>query len=252
MTRTLIAAQSGWGKSYLAQQDTETNLSNVDYLVVLDYKDEYRGLVKTGFCQWAAITDAELGLSRSSLSEFIEDNPQIVVSRAVNPEQWREFCAEVAAVVQTLPGTALVMIDESHFVAPQREGYPRPIRELATTGRGNGVSSTWITQRPQELDETPIAQSEARFLGGFTSDRDLSKIAGVVPYNIEVHNPTISSIDGEFERPVSREKDADGTLTGSEWIYSTSDGTVTRVDTADLEMEAQHYGGRDVDLDRPV
>jgi len=252
MTRTNVLAQSGWGKSWLAQQDTETNLRNVDYAVILDYKDEFRGLSKEGLTRWAAIGHNEATLSESAVREFIRENERLVLARAVEPEPWREFAGKVSTAVQATDGTALVVIDEAHFVAPQRQSYPDAVRELATTGRGNGVSSTWVSQRPQELDETPISQADARYLGGFTSDRDLGKLAGVVPYNVAVHNPQESTITGQFDRPVSREKADDGTLVGSEWIYSTADGKVKRINTANLSMESTHYGGRDVDLDRPV
>lgn len=49
----LFAAQSGWGKSLHFQAYAEENLDapNYDPGVVLDYADEYRGLVKAGFAK---------------------------------------------------------------------------------------------------------------------------------------------------------------------------------------------------------
>lgn len=250
MTRTVVAAQSGWGKSWKAQQDTETNIENVDYAVVLDYKDEFRGLCKAGFAQWFPVGSPEARLSTDHLRQLIEENKKLVAARSVGVETWREFCAKVSKVAQQLPGTVLVVVDEAHFVAPQASGYPDGVKSLATTGRGNGVSSTWITQRVQELDETVLSQADARFYGGFTSDRDLNKIGGTISYSQDVHNPQLDAVSGQFGRPV-RKYEEGGQTVGSEWIYSTTSGTVERVDTRDESMQSTHYGGSDVNLDRP-
>lgn len=253
MTRTVILAQSGWGKSYATQDDTERNVENVDRVIVLDYKDEYRGLAKGGLARWAGIGRAEAQMSVEAVRRFLDENPRVVLARAVPQAEWQEFVAAVAEAVQDLDGTALVVVDEAHFVAPQRTGYPDAIEWLATTGRGNGVSSTWVSQRPANLDETPIAQADARFIGGFTSDADLSKVGSVVPYNVDVHNPMLDELPStsRWSKPVQKWEE-DGTTVGSEWIYSTTAGEIERVDSREWEMSTTHYGGEDVDLDRPV
>ncbi|MFU1780712.1 hypothetical protein ACM16X_04960 [Haloarcula japonica] len=47
----LLAAQSGWGKSFKAQHVMEENIPEYDHVVVLDFKDEYRGLAKAGLAK---------------------------------------------------------------------------------------------------------------------------------------------------------------------------------------------------------
>jgi hypothetical protein len=45
----------------------------------------------------------------------------------------------------------------------------------------------WVTQRLTELEETVLAQTVARYLGGFESDNDLRKIRPITEYPEEVH-----------------------------------------------------------------
>jgi len=146
--------------------------------------------------------------------------------------------------------TALVVVDEAHFAAPQGTGYPDEIKGLATTGRGEGVSSAWVTQRLQELDETIISQADTRLLGGFNSGRDMTKIRPVTPYNADVHDITESHPGGKWDEPLQKHEAEDG-IAGSEWIYSTDGGSVRRIDTSDLSMDSIHYGGDDVTMSPP-
>ena len=62
----LLAAQSGWGKSFKGQHVIEKNLPEYDHVVVLDYKDEYRGLVKAGLANWWIGGPREAGWSSST------------------------------------------------------------------------------------------------------------------------------------------------------------------------------------------
>ncbi|WP_336001446.1 ATP-binding protein [Halorientalis halophila] len=245
MSRALLAAKSGWGKSWLAQQWTEDNAPDHDLTVLLDYKDEYRGLVKAGLATWAAVTDREMSMTVEGWREFLESNERVVLARSVTDEQWQEVAAKVARAVRGSQYTALVVIDESHFVAPQRTGYPDAIRGLATTGRGEGVSSMWITQRLSEMDETPVAQSDVRLIGGLTSDADLAKVGSAVDYNEQVHNPMQQSVrvpdaidrDGQ---PLQKYEQG-GQTVGSEWIHSDDSGAMRRIDSRDLSMRSTHF-----------
>jgi len=252
MTRTLIAAQSGWGKSWVGQRDVEKNLDNVDYAVIADYKDEFRGLCKAGFAKWMGVGKPEANLSTAAWADILRENERVVCARSVAPDLWQEWLATISRTVQkSLNGAALMVIDEAHFVAPQAKGYPQKVKELATTGRGNGVASTWLTQRLQELDETVVSQVDCRILGGFQSDNDLKKIRPVIPYPDDVHSPLESNPAGTWDSPLQKFEDPDGGLTGSEWILSNSTGEVRRFDSRKLSMQSEHYGGESVRLDRP-
>lgn len=249
MTRTLVAAISGWGKSYTAQTIMETNLPDQDYAIILDYKDEYRGLVKGGLAKHAIIGPNEQGLSVAQWEQVIKSEEKLVLSRhRLAPEEWREVADRAVQALRNLPGDKLAAIDEAHFVAPQRGAIPDAIKGLATTGRGEGVMSIWITQRLQELDETIIAQADERVLGGFDSEQDRNKLRPEYPK--EVHKkggkpvPSIpDEITAEGESiSLRRFEDSDENTIGSEWIFWSDQGDLERWNTRNWDPETTHYG----------
>lgn len=250
MSRALLAAKSGWGKSWMTQRWTEENAPDHDLLVVLDYKDEYRGLVKAGMATWAAVTEREMSMTVNGWRKFIEANQRVVLARSVTEEQWRQVAAKVARAVRESQLTVLIVIDEAHFVAPQKGGYPDEIEGLATTGRGEGVSSMWVVQRLALMDETPAAQSDMRLVGGLTQDSDLTKLAGSIDYNEEVHNPMNQQVrvpdaidrNGEPLRKWTEGTGDDKETIGSEWIFSDDSGEMERIDSRSLSMDSTHYG----------
>lgn len=255
--RMLIAAKSGWGKSYVGQSYLEDNVKEFDRAVILDFKDEFRGLVKSGLASYVGVGDREAGISVDGWRRVIEQNVTVVVDGEVHgPETWREIVTTIATAARRVDGRVLVGVDEAHFVAPQGAKLPEPIKLLATTGRGK-VSSIWITQRLQEIDEAVISQANARLLGGFGSDKDRGKLD--VEYPVEVHNPEADHIPNlppelhhtdEGAVPL-RKTEVDGVVRSSEWIYSTDDGEMDRLDSASIDMQSAHYGGADQQLRHP-
>jgi hypothetical protein len=242
MSRELVAGQSGWGKSWLTQQRIEDNLSEFDAVVVLDYKDEYRGLAKGDMAKWAGIGRQEANLSVDGWIDLLQNNGAIVAARAVPADMWREDVAStVALAAQKYDGEVLVVIDEAHFVARMRKSTPKPVEELATTGRGQGVATIWVTQKIAKLDPTVSSQCDRQLLGGFIDPNDISRVDDIVGYNAQVHNPRATS-------PISGLPDALGTDPlaetdpGSEWIYSTRSGEYRRIDSSTLSMKSTHYG----------
>jgi len=258
MTHAILAAKSGWGKSWLTQWWVEDNVPEYDHLVVLDYKDEYRGLVKAGLASWGIAGPGEAAVSAEGWMDVMEENPQLVLARhRLSASDWRELCAEVILAARNLDGSVLIVVDEAHFVAPQSKGVPEAIQGLATTGRGEGVSSMWVTQRLAMLEEDIIGNVMVCFLGGFTSSADLDKVGKVVDYPKEIHNPQVTRVphlpdelDTDDGAPV-RKFTEDGATVGSEWVYSTDAGDVKRVDSRDLAMDSTHYGPEGNSLTTP-
>jgi DNA helicase HerA-like ATPase len=147
----------------------------------------------------------------------------------------------------------LIDIDEAHFVAPQKGKVPEPVIGLATTGRGEGASSIWITQRLAKLEEDVASQCQARLLGGFESSADLNKVEAITEYPVDLHNPqvrTVVNVPAELtpsdrDRPESLQKHVEnGDTVGSEWIYSDNTGRRERRNTEGLaaEMDSTHFG----------
>lgn len=250
MTRLLIAAISGWGKGYVAQAIIEENLKDVDYAVIMDYKDEYRGLVKGDLAKHVIVGPSEsVSLSVADWRTLLRANPKLVIARhGLNHEDWRTVAARAVEAVRSMQGDALAVIDEAHFVVPQQGGYPDALKGLATTGRGEGVMSIWVTQRMAEADETVIAQADEQIIGGFQSEQDRKKPE--LEYPREVHKPGGLSLDGlppdlEADRePISlrRFEDDDGHTVGSEWVFSDGMGNLERWDTSNWNPETTHHG----------
>lgn len=260
MTHALLAAKSGWGKSWLAQLYIEANLGSVDYVVVLDFCDEYRGLAKAGLMKWMGVGDREAQVVADGWRELLESNGKLILARqGLRTEEWQAIATEVAEAARSLDGTVLIVMDEVHFLAPQSGKTPAEIEGVATTGRGEGVSSLWITQRLAKLDETVIAQMMLFVLGGFRSSADRDKIEGYIEYNVDVHDvtkrhvkrlPDELEVDGEGIA-VRKLEDDEGNTLGSEWVRSDDAGHVERVDTREKSMQSTHYGSEGHTLENP-
>ena len=255
MHSLLFAAQSGWGKSYLLQCVVEKNLEKYARVLLLDYKDEYRGLVSKahgpGPCRhWLAGPHEHRRFGVDEWTAMLQANPKLVVARSgLQPPAWREVCDRAIRAARAL-GDVLVVIDEAHFVAPQQGSVPDGVLGLSTTGRGEGASSAFVTQRPARLSKDVVGNCTARFLGGFSVGNDLSAISGVVEYPVDLHKsgghpvagvPDALRVDGEG---LSVRKWSEGDrVTGSEWIYSNSDGEVRRINSSDAYSPAcEHVG----------
>lgn len=255
----LFAAMSGHGKSYHSQAWFEANADEYDHVVILDYSDEFRGLVKEGPLSHWIVGQQERGWSVEAWKQVISDNPKIVLARHLKRDEWREVAAKVSQACSMLAGppSVLVGVDEAHFVAPQDAKAPEPVLELATTGRGDNLSSVWVTQRLAKLDKTVPSECDAWMLGAFRSEADLSQIP--------LEYPTAVHVKGEREIPglpdVLHAPDAgpvplrkfteDGKTVGSEWVYSDDTGDLERIDTRDVHMTATHYGRQGKPLRRP-
>jgi len=255
MSRELIAAQSGWGKSWVTQQRIESNIESFDAVVVLDYCDEYRGLAKDGLAKWFGIGREEAALSVDGWRLLMEQHGAVVAARAVGAATWREdVAATVAQAAFEFDGDVLIVVDEAHFVARMRKTTPKAVEELATTGRGAGVATIWITQRLAKLDATVSSQCDRKMLGGFISGNDIDRVDDIVQYPGKVHNPQLDTVRGLPDELL----DDDGQPTtlshtdpGSEWIYSTRSGEYDRIDSSRLTMDSTHYGPEGSTLDKP-
>ncbi|USZ73243.1 ATP-binding protein [Natronosalvus halobius] len=271
MSRVGLAAKSGWGKSYNTQLWLEKNLPDQDFAAILDYKDEYRGLVRgvepsspeTDLCRWYIAGPNEVDLSPTQWAAILEAGGRLVIPRyRIDGDDWRAVVGNVAAACRRLyedhpKAKILLAIDEAHIAAPQKGKYPEATKKAATTGRGEGLSSLWVTQRLAELAETIAAQWDEQILGGFSSDADLGKIS--VDYPADVHDtrsrrappfPSEIQVDGE-NLPLRKFEDDAGNTVGSEWVRSNDSGLLERVNTGDATMHSRHYGSEGQQLTSP-
>jgi len=261
MSALLFAAQSGWGKSYHAQAWMESNAEAYEGMVVLDYCGEYRGLVKHGLAQHWIVGPRERRLSVSGWVDVLAANPKLVLERhnSLTAEKWRHVCNRVAEAARRLDRDQLVVVDEAHFVVPQQGKLLEALKSIATTDRGAGTSSMWITQRLAEINKTITTQCQSRMLGGFKGG-DLGSVS--VEYPEDLHNPTADPpprrLPDELlppgrERPTSlqKHKDDSGSTIGSEWMYSDDSGEIRRINTQNVTMHSTHHGSEGNDLNPP-
>ncbi|KAA9399672.1 ATP-binding protein [Haloarcula sp. CBA1129] len=242
----------------------ESNASEYAALVVMDYCAEYRGLVKAGIADHLIVGPVEVQWSVQDWMAVLKANPHIVLERhkaEIGTDRWREICTRIASAVRRLDRDQLVVVDEAHFVAPQRQKLPQPVKELATTGRGAGTSTMWVTQRTAEIDKSVLTQCHARMIGGFDGG-EIGPLETSIQYPADLHDPGAdlppsglpdNLLPDDRERPTSlqKHKDPDGSITGTEWIYSDDDGERSRLNTANVSMDSTHYGSEGNDLNAP-
>ena len=261
----LVAAQSGWGKGYLTQSIIERNAPDYDQVCVLDYADEYRGVVEANRAEWWIGGPRELQWSDDEWNVFFTNNPRVVLSRhdRIPADKWREICSNVARHIRKRSGSTLIVLDEAHFVVPQRESYPSILQELATTGRGEQISYIVVTQRLSEIDKTVSTQMQSRLLGGFDGD-DLDRVKPLISgYDRRLHDPlgdvqstTVPDdlLPEDRENPVTLQRHTDDNkqTVGSEWIYSNSSGDRRRIDTTGLNVVTHHYSPEGAKIELPT
>lgn len=254
---------SGWGKSYHAQGIMEASAPEFDLFALLDYKDEYRGLVKHDLAAHYLVGPVELNWSVADWRRFFDENPKVVLAKhGLNDEEWRQVSNRIVGAFRSICGAdtaGLCAIDEAHISAPQNGSTPENIQNLATTGRGEGASSMWITQRLALLEKTIVTQADETLMGGFMRSQDRDQIGAEYP--VDLHNPKAADvgpvqadlvpedhedrIEGDVAHavpPLRKFVDDQGHTVGSEWVYANAEGDVERRDTREMEMESTHFG----------
>ena len=258
-----IVAQSGWGKSHTTQEKIEKNLPNVDLGIIFDHDDEYRGLVKAGFANWSIAGPKEIAHSVDYWVNFILSNKKVVMARyMLSDNEWRHIIGMIGKAFRRIYEQStkllkvMIVIDEAHTVAPQDSSYPDSITDIATAGRGEGVSTIWITQRIAKLCKDIVSQFNAIYAGGFTNKNDLDALP--IEYPQIVHNPLyldeIKSLPSELhsnEGPFSLRKltDNEERVIGQEFIFSDETGKRWRELRKGNNMKSTHYGSQGWRLD---
>jgi len=247
---TAFGAKTNWGKSYGAQAYTERNAPEVDRVIMVDYKDEFGGLVESGLLQRLTIPPGTTTLDVDDWHRIFDASGSLQLARTgCTDEQWREAISPLLLAISQRDESVFLVFDEAHRLAPQRGSYPEAYDTLATTWHGDAMVVVWVTQRWAKLDEDIVSQCQSSLLGGFRSTNDLDKIESV-EYPVEVHQSTANRVDRPLPEQLlvdgepltlRRFTDDAGHTAGSEWIYS-DDTTLKRVDSREWEMESTHYG----------
>jgi hypothetical protein len=244
-----FAAQTNWGKTYVSHSYIEQNADDYDVTVVLDYKDEYSGLVETGYLKRMTAPSGTENVSPEQWRDIVASESGLQVVRAgLTDEQWQELLANLIFALESMDLSVFLVLDEAHRFAPQGASYPDVIDTLATTYHGDGFGVVWLFQRFAKIDKDVLSQCTASMLGGFKTTNDIDQL-DTIEYPPEVHlkdKDRLSYLPDELRvdsdpLALRRFTDEEGYTTGSEWIY-TDDETIERLDSRDFEMESTHYG----------
>ncbi|WP_256299922.1 hypothetical protein [Haloarchaeobius salinus] len=244
-----FAAVTGWGKTYVSHSYIEENADDYDVTVVLDYKDEYSGLVESGYLKRMTAPSGTENVTPEQWRDIVAGEKGLQVVRAgLTDEQWQELLANLILALEAMDISVFLVLDEAHRFAPQRGNYPDVIDTLATTYHGDGFGVVWLFQRFAKIDKDVLSCCTASMLGGFRSTQDIEQL-DTVEYPTDVHKkdrdrvpglPDELCVDGE-PLALQRFTDDEGHTVGSEWIYTDGE-TLERLDSRDFEMESEHYG----------
>ncbi|MFC6953531.1 hypothetical protein [Halorubellus litoreus] len=253
-----FAAQTGWGKTYVSHSYIEENAEDYDLTVVLDYKDEYSGLVETGHLKRMTAPSGSENITPEQWQGIVESvNGLQVVRAGLKDGQWQELLANLILALEATDLSVFLVLDEAHRFAPQRGSYPEEISTLATTYHGDGFGVVWMFQRFAKIDKTVLSCCTASMLGGFGTTNDIGQL-DTIEYNADVHLKDKAGVshlsedlcvDGE-PLALQRFTDNEGHTTGSEWIYSEG-GERRRLDSREFEMESEHYGSNRKRIQHP-
>jgi len=244
-----FAAQTGWGKTYVSHSYIERNAPDYDVTIVLDYKDEYSGLVESGYLKRMTAPSGTENVTPEQWRDIVQGESGLQIVRAgLLDEQWQELLANLILALEAIDESVFLVLDEAHRFAPQSGGYPDVIDNLATTYHGDGFGVVWLFQRFAKIDKDILSCCTASMLGGFQTTQDIEQL-DTIEYNPDVHLETrqrVASlpeslcVDGE-PLALRRRKDDEENTVGSEWIYAEG-ATTERHDSREFEMESTHYG----------
>lgn len=204
MARTACFGKSGSGKSWYAGQVLEQILDPDDpddefeFAVHVDLEDEERGLSKKGDALLKTYeVDKEtlrkqVVVDKSEPPEYVPEKElkdgQIfaevkwviyrnkyvrVVPNGLSQQEKSKLC-EMCADAAMLAGDCHFSMDEAHRIISD-SGIEQKMSELITGGRKRGVEWFFVTQRPQLVSKTMIAQADKGVFFKLTSERDIKK-----------------------------------------------------------------------------
>ena len=182
--RIAVIGESGSGKSWLMAVIAEQAIQQGLQVIFIDVHGEYHPFAQV-FENVLIIggENADLPLNPDIIPVYMEAYRQ-----GFNLDfNFREYLADeyeygmlVEKILRALwriqvnnPRPALWILEEAHLIAPQlktREVLRRVglIKAIATGGRKFGILLLMGTQRPAELDKTPLSQCYIRFFGKLT------------------------------------------------------------------------------------
>ena len=174
--KTILVAKTGYGKSYTARVLIEEGVKKGNTFIVIDPQDAYKNIPDFEYIDAINIKSAKgLGilLAQSSRNVIISIKSLSIEAQNTFMQFFlRAYKQNIRRGIQTL------VIDEIHKFAPEGQNTPskNEVRGLFQESRSDGLGIIGITQRPQRLDKTCLAQAENFAVGRVTAFRDKESI----------------------------------------------------------------------------
>ena len=174
--KTILVAKTGYGKSYTARVMIEEGIKKGNTFIVFDPQDAYKNIPDFEYIDASDVKSVKgLGILIS------QTNRNIIFSiKKLSIEDQNKFLKIfLRSYKQNIRrGIQTLIIDEIHKFAPECQNTTSKdeVRGLFQESRSDGLGIIGITQRPQRLDKTCLAQAENFAVGRVTAHRDKESI----------------------------------------------------------------------------
>lgn len=181
-------AESGAGKSHLNALFAEQAIQQDLQLVIFDTHGEYWPFAEIFETVLVVGGDnADLPLQEEAIDIYAEaykrgksldlSFKEIFTDEEIYSRMAEKLLRALWKVEVNDPRPSLWILEESQVIAPQEKTFDvlrrvNLVKNILTGGRKFGVNTILSTQRPAELNKTPLSQCWIRFFGKVTETRD--------------------------------------------------------------------------------
>jgi hypothetical protein len=208
---TLVAAQTGFGKSVLLRKVLELALATNFPIWVLDSDGSFASL-RDAAPNGLLVVGGDHGNPGVTVEATIRRLPQIVAARAsvvldihgLDTNQQASIAAQALAAMMKLPETLqqprLIVVDEVQRFAPQ-SGTSRaatPIATVAAEGRKRGLTLLVATQRLAGVSKALSSQMKNRLFGHMSDSVDRKRVAEELGQSRSMASALVEFDKGDF------------------------------------------------------
>jgi len=209
VTRMLVQASSGGGKSYALRRILEQTANHVQQ-VILDIEDEFttlrekfdyvicapQGADAIATPQTATILARRLRETRASAIIGMYEMKMPDRKKFV-----RLFLEEFVEAPKSMWHPCLVVVDEAHHFCPEKDEAESmsAVNDLITRGRKRGLCGLLATQRLSKLSKDSAAELHNKLIGLAVLDTDVKRASDDLGMTMKEAMPLLRSLEpGEF------------------------------------------------------
>jgi len=184
--RMLLQANSGAGKSYALRKFAEITHGKVQQ-IILDLEGEFASLrEKFDYILVGKEGDIPVNVRAADLlaKRLLELNTSAIIDLYELKHHERKrfvrlFLDSMINAPKSLWHPCLVILDEAHIFAPEREQSEAldAVKDLATRGRKRGFALVAATQRISKLSKDVVAELNTKLIGRCSLDVDMKRAA---------------------------------------------------------------------------